>query len=396
MNSPLRLCALTALLVSNAAAQTADLPTLVRTGDVLGDGATIERIVDIAVAEAGDWMALVETDQGGFEDDGALLHNGVVVVREGTTLPSGETIGQVLGLDLASDGAFAWTHRVSGGTSSTDEVLYVDGAEVLRTGATISGPGIPAGALVSELRDLRYEGGRLLLVGALSASSPDFRVLLEVDLTGAAPAYRLLARVADTPIALSGPISIILSQFDLAEDGSFAAVIGYTAPGGALEKAILTDLGWRAIQGTTGPIAGTTWRHSSRVEVAAVPGGGVLVSSDLETSTGVTPGVVFQGGSVLAYEGDPFGPLAGETTYFFGSAPVDVGAGGELAWIAPVAVFDDVLVLDGEAVLRETATTVEGSAIGNSLTTSSGRSLGVARGGRQASLLMPLASGGEA
>ncbi|MEO1700308.1 MAG: hypothetical protein AAFU73_23680 [Planctomycetota bacterium] len=396
MNSPLPLCALAALIASTAAAQTVDVPVLLGTGDVLPDGAVIEDIDDVAVSGSGDWLALVVTDLGGFEEDGALLLNGQVLLREGTTLPSGEVVGQILGADLGSDGVAAWSHRLDPGVSGADEALYVDGIEVVRSGATLTGPGIPGGAVLGEVRDLRYESGRLLLIGTLSIGTGDFQVLLEVGVSGTSPAYRLLAREDETPAALSGPITTITPQFDLAEDGSFAAVVFHLGASGSTQKSVLTQQGWRARQDTPGPVAGTTWAHTGRVEVAAATGGGVLISSDLETGTGSTPGVVLGPSGVLAYEGDAFGPLPGESTYFFAGAPVDVGLGGETAWIAPVEVFDDVLVLDDAALLRESTTTFGGEPVANAIANARYRSLAVADGGDQVFMISLTASGQRA
>ncbi len=372
--------------LASAAPQVDDAQALLREGGPLPDGSIVESFGEVAMSEGGDWCALVVTDQGGFEEDGVVIVNGDIVLDEGETLPNGDVVGQILGLDMSTDGSIAWAHRIDPVLSASPEALYVDGVERLRasTTASISGQGIPPNTVLRGMGKVRYDAPFALLDVDLSVNSQatvDAVLLLDLSGTGT-PSLQLLAREGATPPTLSGPISGLTDPFDVASDGTFILPVSFD-DGTAQREAVLTDQGWRAVHGSS--VAGTnlTWNHGFTVYTACASGGRYVISSQGETPSGGLEGIVIGPGGVLAREGAPFGPLPGENAGFFGGEYVGMSTAGIPAFIAPVGTFDDVLVSGGQVLMRETTSTVSGTAVGISLSSGTSRRIAVGSAGRE-------------
>lgn len=383
--------------IANASPQVDDGQVLLREGDPLANGANVEIFYEVAMSESGDWCALVVTDQGGFEEDGVVVLNGDIILEEGQSLPSGDVVGQVFGLDLSTDGSLAWTHRLNPGTLTTAEALYVDGVERFRTSNTtpLSGQGVPPNTTLRGLRRLRYDAPFVLVEAEVSLNSQaTVEAVLLLDLSGAgAPTVQILAREGVTPAPLMGPIQGFSDPFDVASDGTFVVPVIFD-DGTANRDAVLTDRGWAAVHGA--PISGidATWDHGSTVSTACAAGGRYVISSQCENSSGGLEGIVLGPSGLLARESTPFAPLPGENAGFFSSTAVGMSASGEPVYVVPVGTFDDVLVSGGELLLRESTSTVSGAGLGSSLSTGFSRRIAVGSGGREFLLAVIDASAG--
>ncbi len=105
-------CLLVFSIVGPIVAQTSPvvaLTPLVETGDVVPGVGTVTRIDEFAVNDAGEWIVEVATDHPDDERDQVVLHNGVVILREGDALaePPGATMALVDVPYLDNDGGLA-------------------------------------------------------------------------------------------------------------------------------------------------------------------------------------------------------------------------------------------------------------------------------------------------
>lgn len=374
-----------ALLSASAAAaapQIDDAQALIDSAYPFPDGTTLSLIEEVAMSDQGDWLAIVTSTPGTFETDGWLVHNGAIVIDEGATLPSGEVGGQILGADLATDGTPAWIQKANPGLSGGSDVLFVDGVEELRTPLPISGVGFAAGSQLVLMRGLRFDGDLALIRAEISAGGQQYSALVRVNVGGASPVFRQILREGAMPPGITGPVTSLGSGFDIAADGSFIAAFNYE-DSGVTRKAIATDQGLRAVEGGPAP-GGNTWLHTSNIYCACAAGSRYVISSDVDDGASGSLGQVVGPNGLLAREGAPFGAIPGETTGFFTSRFVGMSSAGRPAWIAPVGTFDDVLVAEGEARLRETTSTISGSPIGNSIGLGDSYRIAVGSEGREA------------
>lgn len=378
---------LLALLVAGpvfASPQIDDAQALLREGELLGNGARVVRFTDFAMSEQGDWIALAITDQGSFETDGVLIQNGAIILEEGGMLPSGETIGQVFGVDLSPDGAVAWTHRIDPGILGSSEALFVDGVERLRSGSAISGSGIPANSVLKGLRNIRFDAPLVIVEAEISVNSQALQTaILLVDLSQpGTPTLQVLAREGATFPGMPGPVLFFLDLFDVVGDGTFVLPVAFDLGSGASSRAVLTDQGWFAVDGAPVPGTNATWSHGFGLNVACAPGSIYLISSQVETPAGDLDGIVLSSNGILAREGTPFAPLPGETTGIFDGGAVGLSTDG-IASFAVQLAFDGVLVSGGEAVLREATSTISGTPVGNSVISGPIPRIAVGSGGRE-------------
>jgi len=349
------------------APQADDVQALLAVGDPASGGGLIADVDRPSMSDVGDWAARVTTDQGSFEDDGYIVVNGDVVLREGDTLPSGELVGAVLSVDLSSDGGIAWIHRIDPGTPGVETVLYIDGVERLRSGVMLNGPGFPANTRLTRLQVVSYDAPRALVLASVSVNSQtETDVLLLADLSAPGPpALQPVAREGETPAALPGPIRFFYEPLDIAADGTLIAPATFD-DGGTLRYAVVTDQGWRAVHGAPFGNGGDVWSHAFGVDCACAAGGRYVIAGQVETPTGALEGVVVGPGGLLAREGQPLPADPSLSASFFSNAEVGLSSGGAPAFCVPLPGFDDVLVYDGDVVLRESTSTMSGGPIGSS------------------------------
>ena len=364
------------------APQADDAQALLTVGDPAAGGGLIAGIDLPSMSDLGDWAARVTTDQGAFEDNSYVVVNGDVVLREGDTLANGEVVGAVLSLDLSSDGGTAWIHRVDPGTPGAETVLYIDGVERRRSGVMLSGPGFPANTRLTRLQRVSYDAPLALLLASVSVNSQtEIDILVVADLSAPGPpVLQAVAREGETPAALPGPIAFFYEPLDIASDGTFIAPTSFDV-GGTLRYAFASDQGWRAVDGTPVGGSGDVWSHFFNVESACAAGGRYVISGQVETPTGELEGVVVGPSGLLAREGQPLPADPSESASFFTSAFVGMSSSGAAAFEIPLPGFDDVLVYDGDIVLRESTDTISGGAIGSRVV--SNGSIAVGSDGRE-------------
>jgi len=358
-----------ALLLGSPAAlaspQLDDAQALVAAGDVLANGWEVNVLRTPALAEDGSWAIVADTTNGGFETNSALLHDGVIVLEEGSTLPSGDVVGNIFGVDLSRDGSIAWSHRLNPGAGGpTVEALYVDGDEALRSGTAISGTGIPAGTLLDDVLDLRYDAPHVLLNARIRpGGGAQAYAMLLVDVTNTqAPTLEMCAYEGQTLPGLSGPITSVQIRGDVASDGTYAFPVRFD-DAGTSGGAIVTDGGLFAVEGDAIPGTNWVWDYLNTTYATCAAGGRYAVSASAAEGASIGKGVVYSSSGVVAQENMPIPSLPGTNASFFDGKWLGMSQGGELAFVVPKVGFDDMLIHGGSIALEESTSTVAGNLV---------------------------------
>ena len=386
------------VVVASAASapQIDDAQSLVQSGDVLANGWEVDLIRSPAMSDRGDWAAILDTSPGAFEMDSVIYVGGQIMLEEGATLSTGEVIGNIFGVDYSPSGSLAWTHRVDPGGGVTEERLYVDGIERLRTGGVISGPGIPSGTILNGIYDLRYEAPYVLLRARIRpGGSGSALAIVLVDLTvPSAPSLSMCAYVGQTIAPLPGPLTSVILRGDVASDGTYAFPVSYD-DAGTTKGAILTDQGFFAIHGD--PIPGTSWNWAflNLTFATCSAGGSYVVSASAASSTSIGLGVIVSSSGVLAQENMPIAAAPGLSAGYFDGKWLGMSTAGEVAFVVPQPGNVDTLIAGGQAILVEGTDTVSGSAV-SSLSAGFGDRVAVGSEGRDFLLVTYLANGESA
>ena len=183
-------------LPATAAAQ--NYTEIIRDGDpVPGStaGDVVDRIDNVDVNNNGDY--LIELDSTGDSSmDMYMLHNGVIIWQEGTTLgfnaPAGKEASSfidVMDINDAGDVMFITPVRDIGSTSTNGYLLVWNGVTVIEDGVTpCNAPSLPAGTIWNHVNEAWQNNHRQLLVQGtvdLAASGDVRNVMLRMDLDAA-------------------------------------------------------------------------------------------------------------------------------------------------------------------------------------------------------------------
>lgn len=158
---------------------------LVAAGDVLPGAGTVSDVTDVAIDDAGHWAASVALD--GTTDRHALVVDGVVLVPPATPLPGlpGHELRGAGSLAVV-DGVPIWVAMDATQDPADGFGAYVGTTPIAVVGQTLAGPGIPVGAVVETVHQMRAVGTGHYLVGLTIT-------------TGGGPALSLLARFVAQP-----------------------------------------------------------------------------------------------------------------------------------------------------------------------------------------------------
>lgn len=164
--------------------------------DTLLLGDSIDRILDYSIGNRGDWAASVLTNLADLSRNQVLIVNGEEVMRRGDLLPGAQGVTAVGWGDIRinQNGRIAMIGSAEFGASSLGVVL-VDGEIVLRTGSPI-----PGGGSASRFSRISLDDNDVLsvLVSFLPVTFSPPLALVEIDLRAAFPSPTLIRQQGDT------------------------------------------------------------------------------------------------------------------------------------------------------------------------------------------------------
>ena len=329
------------LMASPASAQTLTIP--LRAGDPVSGMGAVTGIGNVFVDDSGAWFAGIETDFPDSTRNGALLRNGVVLLREGEPLPEpvGASIGRFESHWSTGDSlALIMTLQPLG----TETGLYWKTQLVVQEGGIIDDPGMPTGSRWTDLDAVKMNKNRTMLIcgdldtSSVSGQNESFVGLLRVSPLGQLLETRILMRKGAPHPAFSGNVIDVLDldhAIALNDRGDYMTIgRGSGLNAGAI---LINDIPI-AREGQPSPISGrnyTALYPFSEVDINDF--GDYVFTGQVVGDGGVATNIalIVKNGAVLAQEGDVLaglGPL-GDLT----SAPIYLANSGDVFWVAPTS-----------------------------------------------------------
>ena len=371
--------ALIALIALGAVPLSAQvITTAVAEGDALAGVGTVTRIDNLAVNDLGEWVVEVDTDNADTNQDGALVKNGALLLREGQALPAppNATLDSFDAVTIDDNGDSGWNFFLDG-TSGTgdDSGIYFNDALVLQEG-TISGaagfsPGTPYIGFF-ETKVLPGGGNRILVMASVDdpaiASSVD-RAIVAMDHDGAGNlvSETVLWKEGDIlPGQVEGVNEFGTGPHDFAmNDGGQVLYFADVGASSTTDGCIYLDDTLLAQEGSPSPIGGRNYELLSSRGRDLSNGGAWVTKANLDGDA-ATDEILVRNGAVFRQEGDTLPDIAPFllTTFGTGSGPVQIDQAGNVLWFGdwddPDTDIDTGLFLNDELIVQEGVTTVDG------------------------------------
>ncbi len=417
---------LVAFLLAVAATARAQSPftPLVRTGDVVLDGAVATAIGDVHMNDLGWWVVEVSTDDP---------HRPLVVLKAGDPWKAvgapvagspGTTLGAIDSTSTELFGGVAYVARLDGtpGGAADDEAVFYEGSEWLREGPVLSWPTtqLPHGTRWRSFADVRCSGNRggvlvrgrlddpeiagtdesFISVGGLCGS---IGVLCGVTrlVSAGQLAPNVGARVQEVRLepwaaAISPGSYFVVWSADLHGPESGDGVV-YRSKGYPFTHAVV------AREGTPSPVAGRAWGPLDDVAVDCNSAGQWTLRATLDGKDPADDALLVKSGQVFAREGDSPAAVAPDVLTGFGRGPARLDDQGRTVWYAQLdgpGGPSQALFVDDQLLARTGVTQVAGRTLVRlgdgpddvSLTPISGQLLftGTLAGGVEAAILVDL------
>jgi hypothetical protein len=289
-------------------------PVAVEGDNVAGVG-NITTIDNLAVNDPGTWLVECDTDFANTDQDGVLLRNDAVQLREDQSLaaPVGSRLDTFDSVNLNNAGHSGWNFFLAGTSGlSDDSGIFFDATLVFQEGFISTSPGFTPGTpYIGFFEAKNNDSDELMIV----ASIDDPAIATTVD--------RALVRLRLTAAGA------LISETVLAKEGDLL-------PG---QTETVFDFG-------TGP-------HLS----AFNDSGDILYFADLNGNT-VTDGVLYRNLTLVAQEGGP-SVVGGRNYETLSSRAVDLNDVGDIVFKANLdggTTDDELIVKNGAVFVREGGT----------------------------------------
>ena len=389
---------LSALLVAGSAAQA---PIFVlRAGDAVDGGAeTVAALGTGVVSSSGQWAVLARTNSTDRAADQVLMRDGVLSVREGSSVasPAGAAVDGFGPMDLDDAGNIFQVYYLSGTSGVGDDTgLYRNGALLLQEGMVSGAPQFGAGTTYRGFLNVKCNGSGTVaaLVAAVNdpAVAGDLEIaVIRLDLSGGAvTGETVIAKQGDVLAGQTQPVTGFgtgLHQLAVNEPGGvlyFADLAGDPAVDGT----IYLDGTLVAQEGGAAPDPGRTYEllRSRGLDVNDL--GEAIFHADLDDSDTSDDAALVWADSIVVREGDPPPglPLPGSFVHRDFGAPssaVAVDNGGNVAYSAhagPAANPFPFLASAGQYVILRQFIMIEGETILDVYTAAGQYSLSAANG----------------
>ena len=327
-------------LLAPAVAQSFDV--LVLEGDTVSGVGAVSRVENVVVNGLGSWIVEVDTDHPNTDEDGALLRDGVLYLREGQplTLPAGASIGSFDSLTLNAAGNSGWNLFLDGTSGSSDDSgIFFNDTLVIQEGTATTAGGFTAGTPYLGFFETKFNAANQILVvatledPAIATSVDQALMLITVDGAGNLLSEVALAKEGDLLPGQSSAVSSFGTNphlFALNEAGVpafFADLDGSTSFDGTFYVGTVLV----AQEGSASPVAGRNWESLNSKPIHLNNAGGYVFRGNLAGAT-TDDEIIVSNGAVVVREGDVLPDISPFEIVDFGSAPLHISDQGDVFW----------------------------------------------------------------
>jgi hypothetical protein len=250
-----------------------EIRPLVREGQPIPGLGGVQDVSALAINDAGTWIAEVDTDFPATNEDGALLRNGLVHVREGVELaqPSDAVLNGFEDVSLTGAGDTGLVLRLLASGAIQKSGVFWNLVPVAVMGDSFDQPGIAPNSVWNNLSHVKLNSRRQVLVfGSLitppSSSTKHTLARYLLDETGAVTSIEVLAS-RGLPMAVLGGDNLNVMPTNSGatcqnERGDFLCVVDGTMGAPAILLDMETVL---AQEGFPSPVKGLNWKYLDRL-----------------------------------------------------------------------------------------------------------------------------------
>jgi len=378
--------ATTALLAFAPAARASDPTALdahivLRQGDAIAGVGALTGVSGIALDSVGNWYAEVDTDWGNTSEDGAIVRNGLLYIREGSSAgtPPGAVIDSFDDLDgSATDlGNLGMILELAGGgiTGADDLAVYFGPNQLFRTGDPLVLPGVPAGTTWASLFDAKAnESRQLLVMGSVNDPVSGFRrALVKLQVFPGGGFSQELVGYHGLPQP-GAPENVDDFEQDIHEwalsDAGHAIYTARLESGPNTDRTVFLDGQVVAREGSPSPVPGRPWQVLQNTQLDVNRHGDYVL-------TGIVQGVndddalIELSGKVHIREGDVLPAISPFQVAFLGPpqivSPIHLGDNGNVLWVGtwsdPAKPGVHGLFLNDRLLVEEGSTVIDGELI---------------------------------
>ena len=368
------LASLAFIPITQAQYQMVEPGAAVTTADVVMSVGTVTSIENMAINDDGSWVVEVDTDNADTDADGAMLKDGVLLLREGQALaaPAGASVGSFDACTLDNRGDSGWNLFLDGTTGFGDDSgVFLGDTLLFQEGAAASAPGLTPGSPWLGFFDVKKNDSRQMLVlgtvddPAIASSVDQVLVRVRLSPTGSMLGQTVIAKEGDLLPGQTEAVALFRTgphdfAFNDAGEAMFTADLeGPTAS----DHAIYVGSTLVAQEGSPSPVAGRNWSSLSLARVDLNNCGGYVFTGSLDGDA-ASNAIIVKNGAKLVQEGDSLPAIAPFTFTSFGSGPVWIGENGKVLWYGqwndPDTTVNKGLFLDDELIVQEGVSTVGG------------------------------------
>ncbi|GJM23123.1 MAG: hypothetical protein DHS20C15_30380 [Planctomycetota bacterium] len=358
-----------------------DASIVLRAGDnILGLGA-VTSVSGITLDSVGNWYAEIDTDWGVSSEDGAIVRNGAVYIREGSSAgtPPGAEISNFDDLDgSATDtGNLGWMVQISGGgvTSSDNLAVYFGPNQLFRNGDPLVLPGVPAGTTWSSILDVKAnESRQLLVMGTANDPVSGFvRALVKLQAFPGGGFTQELVAYYGLPQAgapeLVEELEFGIHEFALSDAGHaiYSALLD-SAP--STDRTVFLDGAVVAREGSASPVPDRPWQTLSNTQVDVNRHGDYVLTGILQ-GVNDDDALIELSGNVHIREGDVLPAISPLHVTALGPpqvvSPIHLGDNGNVLWVGgwsdPAKPGVRALFLNDRLLVEAGSTVIDGELI---------------------------------
>ncbi len=346
-------------------------------GDTLSLGDRVTQILHPRIADNGDHIYMVNTDDPA--QNSALIFNGNEILRKLDVLPGGATVEAIQAADLSNSGRILMhlTVDTAPGGTVLPEVLIYQGMPFLWEGKRIDNNLFGADSRVDEIQFAQINDNHQVLVRCVVFSTNDQTtqaalVRYDLDPMGNILVEDVLIREPTIPVGQSFQLRSISAgetRAGLSNAGGFVWCGQLDPAAGNEDRIVYHNLTNEIAQSNTpSPIPGRDWDDFASAPVTinnANQWGALLHLDDSDFSNqaliAVDETVIYREGDSLPY--DP-----SETLVSFSNLAIDLSDSGEVCYYArwgALGSLDEGIFIDDEAVcLPGETVTASGETVG--------------------------------
>jgi len=347
---------------------------LIETGDEVFPIKTITSVDSVYVSDAGEWIALVDTNRH-LSIDYALVRNGFPMLVEGDRLPAppNASIDGFRQFSINSSCGLGMSLFLRDVPASGDEGAYYDTRLLAQKGELTSAPEFGTGTrwhgffhvLINDENDFVAVS---LVEDPTIPSNPDFAlVLFTTDDEGNVVSENVLVKQGD-PLPDQSSNVKALGTRPLATDfnnrGDFILFVSSTGTSSSNENIYLSIGGeWTNVarEGHESPVAGREWTRLSVFRLDINDRGDYVIAGKLSGYDGNH--LIVRNGEKFRQGGDYLTALPNYAVRSFINLPVFISEMGKVCWscefTAPDADRDLAIFVDEALLVREGETFIE-------------------------------------